>query len=190
MADEEAQESQLFGGAFSARLPPGSLDISEMRQVPDNQEVFVHPSTDQSIIVELLEYQAGVADENAARFHFEDIAGNSANSEILSQTQFAPALLAFEGCSSSWQLVGHQQVAKFNEEAKNDVSVHLVLLRLPQYGTDLLVTFNDPTWINPLSTSAAQSTEVPLALSQPPWTVEHFHAFVCSLRLLDPGLFG
>ncbi|XP_032093997.1 ran guanine nucleotide release factor [Thamnophis elegans] len=190
MAEVEPQESQLFGGAFSARLPPGSLDISELRQVPDNQEVFVHPSTDQSVIVELLEYQAGVPDENAARYHFEDIAGSSAHSEILSQDQFAPALLAFEGCNSAWQLTGRQEVAKFNEEAKNDVSVHLVLLRLPQYGTDLLVTFNDPTWINPLSTSAMPNTEVPLALSQPPWTVEHFHAFVCSLRLLNPGLFG
>ncbi|KAM6450104.1 ran guanine nucleotide release factor isoform 1-T1 [Liasis olivaceus] len=189
MADEP-QESPLFGGAFSARLPPGSLDISEMRQVPDNQEVFVHPSTDQSIIMELLEYQAGVPDENAARYHFEDIAGNSASTEILSQDQFAPDLLAFEGCSSAWQLTGRQQVAKFNEEAKNDVTVHLVLLRLPQYRTDLLVTFNDPTWINPLSTSAVQTTEVPLASSQPPWTVEHFHAFARSLRLLDPGLFG
>ncbi|XP_070810404.1 ran guanine nucleotide release factor isoform X1 [Pituophis catenifer annectens] len=190
MTDEEPHESYLFGGAFSARLPPGSLDISEMRQVPDNQEAFVHPSTDQSVIVELLEYQAGVPDENAARYHFEDIAGSAANSEILSQGQFAPALLAFEGCSSAWQLTGRQEVAKFNEEAKNDVCVHLVLLRLPQYRTDLLVTFNDPTWINPLSTSAVQNTEVPLALSRPPWTVEHFHAFVCSLQLLDPGLFG
>ncbi|XP_026576323.1 ran guanine nucleotide release factor [Pseudonaja textilis] len=190
MADEQLQESHLFGGAFSACLPPGSLDISEMRQVPDNQEVFVHPSTDQSIIVELLEYQAGVPDENAARYHFEDIAGSSANLEILSQDQFAPSLLAFEGCSSTWQLTGRQKIAKFNEDAKNDVCVHLVLLRLPQYGTDLLVTFNDPTWINPLSTSAVQNTDVPLALSRPPWTVEHFHTFVCSLRLLNPGLFG
>ncbi|KAH0626242.1 hypothetical protein JD844_001089 [Phrynosoma platyrhinos] len=80
-----------------------------MRQVPDNQEVFVHPCTDQSIIMELLEYQAGVPDENAA---------------------------------------------------------------------------------SPLSSSAAQGTEVPPPFSQAPWTVEHFHIFVRSLRLHDPGIFG
>ncbi|XP_070582639.1 ran guanine nucleotide release factor [Erythrolamprus reginae] len=190
MAVEETQESHLFGGAFSACLPPGSLDISEMRQVPDNQEVFVHPDTDQSVIVELLEYQAEVPDENAARYHFEDIASSSDSSEILSEEQFPLAPLAFEGCSSAWKLTCRQDIAKFNEEARNTVCVHLVLLRLPQYETDLLITFNNPIWINPLSSSAVQNTEVPLALSQPPWTAEHFYAFVCSLRLLNPGVFG
>uniref|UniRef100_A0A8D2LGI4 RAN guanine nucleotide release factor n=1 Tax=Varanus komodoensis TaxID=61221 RepID=A0A8D2LGI4_VARKO len=137
----------LFGGAFSACLPPGSLDISEMRQVPDNQEVFVHPSTDQSIIIELLEFQANVPDEDAARYHLEDMAGASATTEILSQEVLVPHLLALEGCSSAWLLTARQLVAKFNEEAKNEVTLHLALLRLPQNGTDLLLTFNDPTWI-------------------------------------------
>ncbi|XP_033026350.1 ran guanine nucleotide release factor [Lacerta agilis] len=186
----QLQGHPLFGGAFSAFLPPGSLDISEMRQVPDNQEVFVHPSTDQSVIVELLEYQADVPDENAARYHFEDISGASASAEILSQETFAPHLLALEGCSSAWGLTARQLVAKFDEEAKNEVTLHLVLLRLPQYGTDLLLTFNNPTYIHPLSSSAAPGTEVPASPSQPPWTVEHFHTFVRSVRLLNPGIFG
>jgi len=34
--------------------------------VPDNQEVFAHPVTDQSIIVDLLEYADGYEDEAAA----------------------------------------------------------------------------------------------------------------------------
>ncbi|XP_053121699.1 ran guanine nucleotide release factor [Hemicordylus capensis] len=187
----DQQQHPLFGGAFSALLPPGSLDVSELRQVPDNQEVFVHPSTDQSIIIELLEYQAGVADENAARYHFEDMAGPSANAEILSQEPLVPQLLALDGCSSAWCLTASQRVAKFNEEAKNEVNQHLALLRLPQYGTDLLLTFNNPIHIHPLSSSAARRTEVPPPPpSHAPWTVEHFHTFVRSLRLLDPGIFG
>ncbi|XP_062994001.1 ran guanine nucleotide release factor [Elgaria multicarinata webbii] len=190
MEQQLQQGQELFGGAFSACLPPGSLDISEMRQVPDNQEAFAHPSTDQSVIIELLEYQASVPDENAARYHFEDIAGTSANTEILSQELFVTHLLALEGCSSAWHLTARQLVAKFNEEAKNEVTLHLALLRLPQYGTDLLLTFNNPTWIHPLSSSATHGTEVPPPHSQPPWTVEHFHTFVRSLRLLDPGIFG
>ncbi|XP_066484937.1 ran guanine nucleotide release factor [Tiliqua scincoides] len=194
MMDAEVNQQQqqpqlLFGGAFSAFLPPGCLDVSELRQVPDNQEVFVHPSTDQSIIIELLEYQAGVPDENAARYHFEDAAGASAEAEVLSQESLAPHLLALEGCSSAWCLTTCQLVAKFNEKAKNKVTVHLVLLRLPQYGTDLLLTFNNPTCIHPLSSSAVRETEIPHP-SQPPWTVEHFHTFTHSLRLLDPGIFG
>ncbi|XP_048374363.1 ran guanine nucleotide release factor [Sphaerodactylus townsendi] len=183
------EQQPLFGGAFSAFLPPGSLDVSEFRQVPDNQEVCVHPSTDQSIIMELLEYQAGVPDETAVRYHFEDVVGASGGAEVLSQESLAPHVLALEGCSSAWHLTACQLVAKFDEEAKNEVRMHLTLLRLPQHGTDVLLTFNDPTRIHPLSSSAARGTEVP-APSLPPWTVEDFHTFVRSLRLLDPGIFG
>ena len=30
--------------------------ISDVREIPDNQEVFAHSHTDQSIIIEILEY--------------------------------------------------------------------------------------------------------------------------------------
>uniref|UniRef100_A0A8D0HT06 RAN guanine nucleotide release factor n=1 Tax=Sphenodon punctatus TaxID=8508 RepID=A0A8D0HT06_SPHPU len=179
----------LFGGAFSAHLPPASVDVSELRQVPDNQEVFVHPSTDQSVIVELLEYQAGVPDDSAARHHFEDLAGSAAGSEVLSQEPLAPQLLALTGCRSAWCLTARQLVAKFNEEAQNEVRLHLALLRLPQHHTDLLLSFNHPTHIHPLSSSAT----APHASSGPspaPWTVDDFTTLVCSLRLLDPSIFG
>jgi len=32
-------------------------------------------------------------------------------------------------------------------QAKNTVNIHLCLFRLPQYTTDILVTFNDPVCI-------------------------------------------
>ncbi|MGH0181945.1 UNVERIFIED_CONTAM: hypothetical protein FKN15_007342 [Acipenser sinensis] len=41
---------------------------SELREIPDNQEVFAHSHTDQSIIVELLEYQGHVTGRDAARY--------------------------------------------------------------------------------------------------------------------------
>ncbi|MEE6520759.1 hypothetical protein FKM82_018698 [Ascaphus truei] len=65
--DPDALQHPLFGGALSAILPPSFRDVSALREVPDNQEVFAHVSTDQSIIVELLEYPEGVADADAAR---------------------------------------------------------------------------------------------------------------------------
>lgn len=39
-------------------LPTEFLDVSEFRQVPDNQEVFVDANSNQSFIVELLESDA------------------------------------------------------------------------------------------------------------------------------------
>ncbi|CAF1681038.1 unnamed protein product, partial [Didymodactylos carnosus] len=38
---------QLFGGAIQAFLPDTAVDASVVRHVPDNQEVFVHTSSDQ-----------------------------------------------------------------------------------------------------------------------------------------------
>ena len=40
---------------------------SDLRQIPDNQEVFAHPSTDQSIVVEIMEYQNAEDDTQAIR---------------------------------------------------------------------------------------------------------------------------
>ncbi len=40
---------------------------SDLREVPDNQEVFVHPHTDQSIILEILEYVPEI-DDTALRY--------------------------------------------------------------------------------------------------------------------------
>ncbi|KAI8622709.1 hypothetical protein BC830DRAFT_1052748, partial [Chytriomyces sp. MP71] len=49
------QSHPLFGGAISLLLPNGYVDASQLRQVPDNQEVFVSSTDNSSIIVELLE---------------------------------------------------------------------------------------------------------------------------------------
>lgn len=39
-----------------------------MRNVPDNQEVFADVNTDQSIIVEILEFVKQVTNEDAAKY--------------------------------------------------------------------------------------------------------------------------
>ncbi|XP_063302116.1 ran guanine nucleotide release factor [Pelobates fuscus] len=186
---DTTEKYQLFGGAFSAVMPPTIQDVSDMREIPDNQEVFVHTSTDQSIIVELLEYQEGMTDSEAARYHFEDVASsNSAEgrSEILSVEPFPMAQLSLTNCASAWLLTGLQQVSKFNEQALNTVNIHLFLCRLPQYSTDLLVTFNDPVVIDPFSSSAVGGA----AETLPRWTCEDLNHLVCSLQLHDPGIFG
>ena len=46
---------------------------SDIREVPDNQECFAHPISDQSIIFDILEYPEGVADSQAAEYHLKDL---------------------------------------------------------------------------------------------------------------------
>ncbi|KAL6107485.1 rangrf [Pungitius sinensis] len=181
----------LFGGALSAVLPPGARDASELREIPDNQEVFAHQHGDQSLIVELLEYQGQVADRDAARYHFEDIAGGNkalepGSFEVTGVVQVSGSELSLTDCSSAWTLSGTQRVSKFNEQARNTVRLHLGLFRLPRFSTDVLVTFNDPQSISPDSSSAAAAG----GGHGEPWTVQDFRVLLRTLSLHDPGLFG
>ncbi|XP_072113305.1 ran guanine nucleotide release factor [Mobula birostris] len=201
MATNGTDARPLFGGSFSIVLPPHFTDVSDIRDVPDNQEVFVHNSTEQSIIIELLEYQSQVTDEEAARYHFDDVtaindASGKEGTEVLSVEPVSRDQLAMQELSSAWFLSGRQRVAKFNEQAKNTVNVHLALFRLRQYTTDILITFNDPTTISPFSNSSSRQADLALPedLSASPaaqhWTLEQFRATVNSLRLLNPAVFS
>lgn len=67
MAEIPARARPLFGGAFSATLPAGSVDASALRPVPDHQEVFCHRACAQSLVLELLQLQSHVRGEAAAR---------------------------------------------------------------------------------------------------------------------------
>lgn len=66
---------ELYGGAVTTVLPAGIVDVSDMREVPDNQEVFIIEDGDKdvSIIFDLLE-QVDAQDINAAlRMHIDDM---------------------------------------------------------------------------------------------------------------------
>ncbi|XP_002719058.2 ran guanine nucleotide release factor isoform X1 [Oryctolagus cuniculus] len=183
---EPTRDYPLFGGAFSAILPPGAIDVSDLRPVPDNQEVFCHPVTDQSLIVELLELQAHVRGEAAARYHFEDVGGvQGARAQQVDsvQTLSSESLALRTYCPEAWVLSGKQQVAKENQQVAKNVTVHQALLRLPQYQTDLLLTFNQPPPDN-------RSSLGPGNLSPPPWSLGDFEQLVTSLNLHDPNIFG
>ncbi|PNJ12740.1 RANGRF isoform 2 [Pongo abelii] len=118
---EPTRDCPLFGGAFSAILPTGAIDVSDLRPVPDNQEVFCHPVTDQSLIVELLELQAHVRGEAAARYHFEDVGGVQGARAVHVESVQPLSLenLALRGCcQEAWVLSGKQQIAKENQQVR------------------------------------------------------------------------
>jgi len=77
------EKRNLFGGALTLKVPSQWRDVSNVRQVPDNQEVYqdctvesgqaLHDvGTGGCIIVELLERQK-ILDEEAATFFFGDL---------------------------------------------------------------------------------------------------------------------
>uniref|UniRef100_A0A671QH71 Uncharacterized protein n=1 Tax=Sinocyclocheilus anshuiensis TaxID=1608454 RepID=A0A671QH71_9TELE len=106
-------------------------------------------------------------------YHFEDVAASNKVVE-----------------NGSWEVRGVEQVLHSElsmqecSSAKNTVNIHLSLFRLPQYTTDILVTFNDPVCINPLSSSAVEN------VAAIRWTLQDFKGVLQSFCLLDPGVFG
>lgn len=85
---------------------------------------------------------------------------------------------------------GVQQVAKFNEQAANEIVVHLACLRLPHHTTDILISLNSPVWVDAQS-SSAEATSGTLSEVH---TLENvkllFDNILSSFELRDVGLFG
>lgn len=71
----------LFGGAMTVRLPANFIDVSDLRQVPDNQEVFLNSDGFESITVDILERVEGEiapettvdTDLKALKYHVREI---------------------------------------------------------------------------------------------------------------------
>lgn len=179
-------ERPLFGGYMSIELPEDAQDVSDVREIPDNQEVFTHSITDQSIIIEILEY-VDESDEQALKTHYEDIAGSNEadGSDIMNTEEIPKDQLAITDCSGAYALKGQQMVSKFKESAKNAVYIHMGLVRLPQYETDILISFNNPVNINPESSSHG-----PVPVSASPWTDSQFVHCMRTLKIINPALFG
>ncbi|CAF1154854.1 unnamed protein product [Adineta steineri] len=180
----------LFGGAIQAFLPDGFIDASSIRLVPNNQEVFMHAQSDQSIIVEILERVNEVSDENAIKYHFDALAeandAQNTQDHIVDKIQSIPInSLIVQRLTSAWYLFGRQQVSKYNEQAKNIVYIHLCLLRLGgDLATDLLISFNDPVFVSEQSSSNDQQNQ-----NGSRWTLNDFEEFFRSLEVVDYGLF-
>lgn len=173
---------ELFGGAIVSDLPNGFFsDISQVRQVPDNQEVFLYTKSESDIalIVELIDSTStsGMTDEEAAAFYYYDLAAINSNrqnesaneSVVLSSYSYKAQqnmslFKIFPKLSTSFSrqsLVGVQRVRKGRAlgdeeiaQGKNlgeDVVVILAMIRLSNVNTDLLVTLSIP--INAIFTS-------------------------------------
>jgi len=147
-----AESSPLWGGACAMGVPAGWRDVSELRQVPDNQEAFVSATDDASLCVELLQ-RVAAPDEGAMRYLWDDLSetngpgggaasGGGGGSSTLQRCVALP-LAAAPGVAGAASLVaiavGRQLVQRKGAEPE-ETELHLVLVRLPQFETDVLFT--------------------------------------------------
>ncbi|KAL6547118.1 hypothetical protein OROMI_022839 [Orobanche minor] len=189
----------LFGGAIVSTFPLRFEDVSNIRQVPDHQEVFVDPRRDESLIFELLDLKTDVADQGSATWFLQDLARDqdAEGTMVLEQSGVFPADgLGFRGTPAIiTTAVGQMGISKGRQgrDAQNIVKVYLANLRLKDVGTDVLITAYEPMLINPLSESAAAvgaGWAIPAANSGNMPMAEVFKSAVTNFKVNDWGLFG
>jgi hypothetical protein len=193
------ENKQLFGGAISCAMPASFEDVSIVRQVPDHQEVFVHKDSEMSLIIELLQYDETIPDEKAGFHYFEDLClcneaqqSKIESSEIVNDPEFLPGVQnkKYTKCA----LVGRQIVAKFNSnnpnQPKDAVQILLMVLRLNDVGTDLLVTLNLPYAQQTARDSGASLLQKPIIVEHKVSPADIMKITLHTLRILDWSLFG
>eukprot|EP00727_Mastigamoeba_balamuthi_P007901 m51a1_g3731 hypothetical protein (173) ;mRNA; r:27781-28497 len=167
-------------------VPEKFADVSDVREVPDNQEVFADIDTDQCIIVELLESDASVPDAGAASHYLEELAAHAgASSTVVTQPAVAVTAPMLPQESRVYAIMAMQAIAKFKEAAENQVEVRMFVARVARANVDVLVTLSTPRMINPSSSSAASSAR----LEDSNVAGEMFSRALQTIEVLDWSLF-
>ncbi|KAK3622877.1 hypothetical protein LTR56_021910 [Elasticomyces elasticus] len=138
--------ASLYGGAITCLLPSNFADVSDLRQVPDHQEVYLDKDGYTSIVVDILERVEKENDQEALKYHLKDLVQEDEGevttwdiSEVkmgkLQDTIPAYTLLATTPPGARQRGRAHEPVF---------VGVLLLLIRLVEQKTDVLVAVNVP----------------------------------------------
>ncbi|KIK93505.1 hypothetical protein PAXRUDRAFT_828898 [Paxillus rubicundulus Ve08.2h10] len=172
----------LFGGAIVAQLPADIIDASDIRQVPDSQEVFLYNDvTGSSLVVEVLERVTAPDDTKAVKYHFEALADD--NDAIVSTMQDPIVIPNDRGDETPSPIVlrGTQNIRKFSQTAVDQVEVLMALFRVQSKHADVVVSANI------LKSSGGQ---VMVAEEKAAAIAFDFNLLVSSLSIVDYGLFA
>lgn len=204
---------ELYGGAIVAQLPIDVVDASNLRQVPDHQEVFLSDKTLTSIIFEINQYQTessivsqtgsesatSTGDEAAASYHLNDVI-EAPDHLSASGIQTVPVKLAQ---ASVGRFPAYQSTAtiispEIDRHAKSSLSVTWqtnpprtecqigtlqLLVRMQAYATDLCVRINIP--LRELGDGQSEAAQAEVAGAE-----ATLKMIIESLDIKDFGLFG
>lgn len=131
----------LYGGAMTANLPQGAIDVSEFRQIPDTQEVFLLEKPnglDQSIIFDLLERVDADSLPEVIAVHLDDILEGPPTFLAPLESMEHPHL----HCELHTFLVKPSPSKQETDTAK--LFIFILLIRLEAVATDIVVSINVP----------------------------------------------
>ncbi|MCJ1367353.1 hypothetical protein MMC16_006485 [Acarospora aff. strigata] len=122
-----------------ADVPP----LSELRQVPDHQEVYLDKDGFTSITFDILERVGSVAnDEEALKYHLEDICESEEQFRIW--TSGSVKLPRLPNNTPAYTLLASQSGEQAQKPTSNIVGIVLTLARLEAQKTDVVITVNVP----------------------------------------------
>ncbi|CAH0017508.1 unnamed protein product, partial [Clonostachys rhizophaga] len=148
----EFRSTPLYGGAIVADLPEHFADVSKIRQVPDNQEVWIDEDGFTSIIFDITERvgepgSGPEIDGRAMTTHLEDLVGddrdtlkiwNTAETEF---TRLEEGIPAYTLISTQSPKVG---ASKEGGSSPDFTAIIMTIIRLEKQKTDILITVNVP----------------------------------------------
>ena len=76
----------LYGGALTTLLPSTFADVADLRQVPDNQEVYLDTEGFTSVVFDLLE-RVEKPDEEALKYHLSDVVDGEEGVKVWGMSQ-------------------------------------------------------------------------------------------------------
>ncbi|KAK0611617.1 hypothetical protein B0T14DRAFT_500686 [Immersiella caudata] len=146
------RNTPLFGGALQCDLPEKFADVSKLRQVPDNQEVYIDKDGFTSIIFDITD-RVGASgggletDGRALTTHLEELVGDDADTVKVwntTETQFSH----LDETIPAYTLIATQtpkpDPRSERTSAPDFTALILTLVRLEKEKTDILITINVP----------------------------------------------
>jgi len=145
------RSTPLFGGALIADLPSTFADVSTIRQVPNNQEVYLDKDGFTSIIFDITE-RAGPAtstpaiDGAALTVHLEEVVDSETDTVKVWSTSATQFSKLPEGIPA-YTLIATQTPPPdpaSENVAPDFTAIVMNLVRLEKESTDILITINVP----------------------------------------------
>ncbi|KXJ90637.1 ran-interacting Mog1 protein [Microdochium bolleyi] len=147
------RSTPLYGGALICELPTHFADVSTIRQVPDNQEVYIDKDGFTSIVFDITERVGGPGstpeiDGEALTTHLEDVVGDESdrtkvwNSATTHFSRVDETIPAYTLIATQAPRPGGAGGA--SASSPDFTAIILTLLRLEREKTDILITINVP----------------------------------------------
>lgn len=142
----------LFGGALNVDIPDNFADVSKLRQVPDNQEVYIDKDGFTSVIFEICERvgssgSSAEIDGRALTTHLEELVGDDVETVKVwntTDTEFSKLPEDIPAYTLIATQTPRTDPNKTSTSAPDFTAILLTLLRLEKESTDVLITINVP----------------------------------------------